>query len=776
MIALQSSKSATLSATASTSKAHPIRPMSPHLQHYSIISPSSTANKPLVPTKSSAFNIQRRCSSSSETNTRRGSVKALTTQRSFPHLPNKKSWKRRGSDTSNKTSASSTATYINTAASDSDLTLELMVDKKCTTQSATIIMDSSPAIVPLTILPAGDLIHYASRKRNKDFHSLFEGLSDDERLIDDYGCALQREILAQGKMYISEDHLCFYANIFGWITNLVIDFRDIELIEKRSTAIIVPNAICITVGSTKYFFGSFISRDQAYDLLVELWNNAQMKCNTTNALRTVSHCNKVGNAIGPTDSAMDGTSETIGDDESGYTSSFDCSDCSDHELDEHEHLIVRNNAKIIDQNSVSSLKTTENQISLDMTMTINDATTRCHALSETGARDINMKEDHKTTIEKLSPETTKCNDMMTTAKSASSTDITTTNATAEKTTASAKAMSDSALNKTSTSTHQIKSITECECSIKNEHFPIVVLDSKYKTDLRTIYELLFVTDFMEIFLNNDQKLSDVSIGAWSIENNNCRERQTSYVKPLNNALGPKQTRCILTEQIQHEDTTDYITHLSVCRTPDVPSGGSFLIKTRTCISWCAQGQVRVLVTVSVEFTKTCWIKGTIEKASIEGQQKFYTELDIALQEHLSRLAKTEQQQPGQQAAVIGKRKSARHRQKRRHLDANSTHQQQLPIRSPSTKRLSFKLAAVKQPKEFVVGHTVSRIVNWFLNKEFTIPHQFYVVILLMIVLCQIYTGMIMASLNNQIDRRCNAFQMPGAARSVRFSPLFAEQD
>ena len=36
----------------------------------------------------------------------------------------------------------------------------------------------------------------------------------------DYGCALQRDILIQGRLYISENHVCFHANIFGWVTDV----------------------------------------------------------------------------------------------------------------------------------------------------------------------------------------------------------------------------------------------------------------------------------------------------------------------------------------------------------------------------------------------------------------------------------------------------------------------------------------------------------------------------------------------------------------------------
>ena len=35
-----------------------------------------------------------------------------------------------------------------------------------------------------------------------------------------YKCALQKEILLQGHIYITEHHLCFNANIFGWVTNV----------------------------------------------------------------------------------------------------------------------------------------------------------------------------------------------------------------------------------------------------------------------------------------------------------------------------------------------------------------------------------------------------------------------------------------------------------------------------------------------------------------------------------------------------------------------------
>ena len=36
----------------------------------------------------------------------------------------------------------------------------------------------------------------------------------------DYGCALNKDILVQGRLYVSENHICFHANIFGWVTDV----------------------------------------------------------------------------------------------------------------------------------------------------------------------------------------------------------------------------------------------------------------------------------------------------------------------------------------------------------------------------------------------------------------------------------------------------------------------------------------------------------------------------------------------------------------------------
>uniref|UniRef100_A0A8R1E6G2 GRAM domain-containing protein n=3 Tax=Caenorhabditis japonica TaxID=281687 RepID=A0A8R1E6G2_CAEJA len=83
-----------------------------------------------------------------------------------------------------------------------------------------------------------------------------------------YSCAYQREILAQGRMFISQFNVCFYANIIGWETTLVIPMKDIKLIKKMKAAFIFPNSIQFeNENDEKHFFASFINRDKSYQVL-----------------------------------------------------------------------------------------------------------------------------------------------------------------------------------------------------------------------------------------------------------------------------------------------------------------------------------------------------------------------------------------------------------------------------------------------------------------------------------------------------------------------------
>ncbi|XP_077985804.1 protein Aster-B-like [Glandiceps talaboti] len=109
----------------------------------------------------------------------------------------------------------------------------------------------------------------------EDFRRIFgKNVPESERLVVDYSCALQKDILVHGRLYLTQNWVCFYANIFRWETCITIRCKDITAITKEKTARVIPNAIQICTENEKYFFTSFGSRDKSFMILFRIWQNA----------------------------------------------------------------------------------------------------------------------------------------------------------------------------------------------------------------------------------------------------------------------------------------------------------------------------------------------------------------------------------------------------------------------------------------------------------------------------------------------------------------------
>ncbi|CAJ1070433.1 GRAM domain-containing protein 2B [Xyrichtys novacula] len=104
-------------------------------------------------------------------------------------------------------------------------------------------------------------------KTHTHFHKLFKEVSKDELLKQSYTCALQRDILYQGKMYVSDNWICFYSKVFGRDTKISIPVASVTFIKKTKTALLVPNALVIETSSYQHVFVSFLSRNTTYKLL-----------------------------------------------------------------------------------------------------------------------------------------------------------------------------------------------------------------------------------------------------------------------------------------------------------------------------------------------------------------------------------------------------------------------------------------------------------------------------------------------------------------------------
>nr|XP_020645845.1 GRAM domain-containing protein 2 isoform X2 [Pogona vitticeps] len=129
----------------------------------------------------------------------------------------------------------------------------------------------------------------APNKYNLQYHKLFKDIPTEESVLKVCSCALQRDILIQGRLYISPNWLCFYANLFGKDIKVVIPVVSVQLIKKHKTARLLPNGLAITTNaSRKYIFVSLISRDSVYDVLRRVCTHLQVSSKKSLSLRELT--------------------------------------------------------------------------------------------------------------------------------------------------------------------------------------------------------------------------------------------------------------------------------------------------------------------------------------------------------------------------------------------------------------------------------------------------------------------------------------------------------
>ncbi|GJJ77022.1 hypothetical protein EMPS_09381 [Entomortierella parvispora] len=511
---------------------------------------------------------------------------------------------------------------------------------------------------------------YANEKRFSDYHTLFRSVPDTEKLIEDYGCALQKEILVQGRLYISENHVCFNANIFGWVTNLVIAFSEITAIEKRMTAFVIPNAISIvTATNTKgHFFASFLSRDAAHDLLMAAWRKS-FPCAANASVATIHYSNHAKNR----------STLTIGDDDDDAQSFM-----SGRESRKNRHLRTFSNASQDDRNEWNlddeegdqsangpglrrrgSKRAAVKKLIKDVIAPIipdddhrngclspthnNKRTGRPRSVSELPPRPISFDGPEKRPSTGGSTRTSFEQDSLTPtfrprAGTESYPDRHSPNSPAfMQHSAPILTAPYSVPNNAAAPAAPVVAVTvrghartACKCSKDGRHYANTFMTETYPGTVEAMWKLLFDSNFSKDFLTSEaMKGADVQEEAWKKTADSTSSKVTRYTRWLGMPIGPKTTKAILTDVCETKNFDDYTTTVTTTSTPDVPSGGSFTTKVRTCITWAGPSQVQIVVTGAVEFTKSSWIKGQIEKGAAEGLTTHYKELNKTLRKYIA---------------------------------------------------------------------------------------------------------------------------------------------
>lgn len=386
----------------------------------------------------------------------------------------------------------------------------------------------------------------ASSKRNKDFHQLFRSVPEDDYLIEDYSAALQKEILLHGRLYVSEGHICFSSNIMGWVTNLVISFDEVVSVEKKSTALIFPNAIVISTLHARNIFASFVARDSTYELLIGIWK--------------ISHPNLKSTLNGITlDDAGTGDKTQLAEAEGSDGESDMGSDDEVYDEDEDDDA-----GSFEDGALASSI-----------------------AGSEMGDPTISRK----TSAQPLTPAVPQTNGNVPKGLENSDTAV-----------AGAAVSSDFP----GPASH---APTQCADEHYDRPLTDTVIPAPLGKVYSMVFGPASNT-WMRKWLVDDQKSRELNFPEDKTGLDNEHKSFTfDYIKPLSGSIGPKQTKCITTNTLMAFDLEKAISVDCGTQTPDVPSGNIFVTKTRYCFTWAPNNSTRMVASCTIEWAGKSWLKG-----------------------------------------------------------------------------------------------------------------------------------------------------------------------
>ncbi|QQK43124.1 GRAM [Penicillium digitatum] len=445
----------------------------------------------------------------------------------------------------------------------------------------------------------------ASKKRNRDFHQLFRSVPEDDYLIEDYSCALQREIILAGRIYISEGHICFSSNILGWVTTLVISFDEVVAIEKESTAVVFPNAIAIQTLHARHTFRSLLSRESTYDLMVNIWkiNHPTIKSSVNGS--------RVTNGTGD-------KTEKVGEEESESESDVTEEDEIYDEDEEGDHAESFFEAGDSANASATSLPVRKGLSRKASNLSANAAVPVAGTNGNGDKKSGDKKNGDKKNSDKKNSDKKNGDKKNGDKKNG------------DKKNSDKAASTDAPADFPGPATHEAT-----EYGDSNGQYEKVIKEEIISAPLGKVFSLVFGPasgEFMTKFLTDNQKCTELQFeGTAKGLTIEAPTRKYSYIKPLSGSIGPKQTKCISTETMDFLDLEKAVLVTLSTQTPDVPSGNVFATMTKYLFTWAPGNQTRFLMTCTIEWSGKSWLKGPIEKGAIDGQTTFGNEIVKALQ-------------------------------------------------------------------------------------------------------------------------------------------------
>jgi len=436
----------------------------------------------------------------------------------------------------------------------------------------------------------------------EDLRKNFPGLPVTELLLGDYSCALQKEILVHGRMYVTTNFLCFYANLWKWETAVSVKWKDVSAMTKEKTALVIPNAIQICTSNEKLFFCSFTARDKAHVTLFKVWQNALMDCPASEAdLWSWAQAQ-----YGDTRASSSGKTSDVEYDASndgGSNQSFDG-------LDPQPRGRLYSN--IEEENEENKLAVNEGSFLPD---TIGDKPLRALPnKSESLPTDMSDNSESETQqVQLVKPRGSKAGIVLNSPSvrpGIVSTDILTYEA-----------------------WRQTKVAKE-------------VLNTNFTLNIDDLFTLLFTNSKFFYDFQAERKTFDIVQCPWQqSETSDEKFRKVEFTLNLNHAMGPRTSRATEVQTMRANSVPGHIYNVDVETTnADIPYAEYFSVQSHYCIVKVNENECRLTVLCDIKYKKSPWgiIKSFIDKNVWAGIDEHFTALSSALEREVTAILLTKQ--------------------------------------------------------------------------------------------------------------------------------------
>ncbi|XP_070808308.1 protein Aster-B isoform X1 [Pituophis catenifer annectens] len=507
------------------------------------------------------------------------------------------------------------------------------------------------------------------KQRNEDFRKLFKQLPETERLIVDYSCALQRDILLQGRLYLSENWICFYSNIFRWETLLTVRLKDICTMTKEKTARLIPNAIQVCTDTEKHFFTSFGARDRTYMMMFRLWQNALLEkplC-PKELWHFVHQC--YGNELGLTSDDEDYVPPDEDFNTMGYCEEIpveenEVNDSSSKSSTEVKAEVSPQLPKKSLTNSSTLTPTTNNEAPIPYEGVVPEEEEVLDTLAEKEMTIANLIGDKIDIIAPVNSPSLDFND---------NEDIPT-------------ELSDSS------ETHDEGEVQAFYDDLNGRQY----MNEVFNFSVDKLYDLLFTnSQFLRDFMEQ-RRFSDVIFHPWKKEETGNQSRVILYTITLTNPLAPKTATVTETQTMYKasQESECYVIDAEVL-THDVPYHDYFYTINRYTLTRVARNKCRLRVSTELRYRKQPWglVKSFIEKNFWSGLDDYFRHLESELTKTESLyLAELHRQSPKEKA----NKQSIVRRRKRPHTHLRVPHLEEVlsPVTTPTDEEVVGRIKRV----------------------------------------------------------------------------------